>query len=200
VTRARRLAWWGAVAAALAAGCGGERPPLPGTEGGTEGTPTPIAHARPPAAAGTEAGSSLPLKAEGIGSQAELDRALAKLDDDMVRAQFEMGFRSCFVTDRSLRNYPSAVPAMESVLERVPNFAPAYRVLAYARFNMNFDMETARAYYEKAVQADPDYGEAHYALSFILTQFDMEKGREHFERAMKLGVADERDLRGQFYH
>ena len=47
--------------------------------------------------------------------------------------------------------------------------------------------------------ADPDYGEAHYALSFMLTQSDLERGRRHFERAMQLGVPDERNLRGQFY-
>jgi hypothetical protein len=142
---------------------------------------------------------SLPLKLEGIGSKQELDRALTALDDDMVKAQFEMGFRSCFVTDRSLRNYAAAVPAMDGVLERVPNFAPAFRVLAYAHFSLSFDMVKSTELYEKAVEADPEYGEAHYALSFMLTQFDLERGRRHFERAMDLGVPDERNLRGQFY-
>jgi hypothetical protein len=60
-------------------------------------------------------------------------------------------------------------------------------------------MEGATEWYRKAVALDPDYGEAHYALSFMLTQFDMAEGRTHFERAMALGVPDERDLGGKFY-
>jgi tetratricopeptide (TPR) repeat protein len=193
----RNCAWLAALAALAAAGCGGERAPLPGTQSTTGRTA--IAQPHPPAAAPAEDGAPLPLKAEGIGSKAELDHALAKLEDDVARAQFEKGFRGCFVTDRALRDYAGAVPAMEAVLERVPGFAPAYRVLAYAYFNMSFDMTRAVEYYEKAIAADPAYGEAHYALSFMLTQSDLERGRRHFERAMELGVPDERDLRGQFY-
>jgi tetratricopeptide (TPR) repeat protein len=192
-----------AVLAVVPAGCGGDRAPLPGAEDGASRTaiadgrvPSP---APPAAAAPQEDWAALPLKAEGIGSEAELDRALAKLEDGAARAQFEKGFRGCFVTDRARRDYASAVPAMEGVLERVPGFAPAYRVLAYAYFNMSFDMTRAVEYYEKAIAADPDYGEAHYALSFMLTQSDLERGRRHFERAIELGVPDERDLRGQFY-
>jgi tetratricopeptide (TPR) repeat protein len=183
--------------AAIAAGCGDERKPLPGAESGTGRTA--IADGRAAAPSAEPDGSPLPLKAEGIGSQAELDRALAKLDDDEARAQFEQGFRSCFVTDRARRSYGSAVPAMESVLQSHPNFAPAFRVLAYAYFNMGLDMERAVEYYEKAIAADPNYGEAHYALSFMLATSDLERGRRHFERALELGVPDERDLRGQFY-
>jgi tetratricopeptide (TPR) repeat protein len=184
-----------ALFAVCGAGCGGERAPLPGSGGQS----TPIAGRRPaPAATTLEEGVPMPLKIDGIGSQAELARALEALDDDIVRAQFEMGFRSCFVADRKLRNYAAAVPVMESVLERVRDFAPAYRVLAYAHFSLSFDMEKATTLYEKAVEADPSYGEAHYALSFMLTQTDLERGRKHFERALELGVADERNLRGQF--
>jgi Tfp pilus assembly protein PilF len=146
-----------------------------------------------------ETDAELPLKLEGIGSAAELARALERLDDPEARERFELGFRSCFVKDREKRSYHTALTAMQEVLRKVPDFAPAYRVMAYARFNLSFDMAAARDLYEKAVQADPDYGEAHYALSFILTQFDPERGREHFERAMELGVPDERNLRQKFY-
>ena len=189
---------WGVLASlAVLSACGGERKPRPGADGAVP-VSTPVSRPRA-AASAHETDNSMPLKLEGIGSKQELDRALAALDDEMVKTQFEMGFRNCFVMDRSLRNYASAVPAMEGVLERVPNFAPAFRVLAYAHFNLNFDMVKGKDFYEKAVEADPEYGEAHYALSFMLTQFDMERGRKHFERAMELGVPDERDLRGQFY-
>jgi hypothetical protein len=55
------------------------------------------------------------------------------------------------------------------------------------------------AAYRKAVALDPDYGEAHYALSFTLAISDLAAGKVHFDRAMALGVPDTRDLRGQFY-
>lgn len=187
----------GAVLAA--GGCGSrEKAPLPGAESTPAAQPAHPQMAPPPAAE-YETEGSLPLKLTGIGSKAELDRALGKIDDPAVKAQFEHGFRGCFVKDRALRAYADAVPAMEGVLARMPDFAPAYRVLAYATFNLNFDMAGATRYYEKAVAADPSYGEAHYALSFMLSQMDLAKGREHFERAMELGVPDERNLAGQFY-
>jgi Tfp pilus assembly protein PilF len=60
-------------------------------------------------------------------------------------------------------------------------------------------MPKATEYYEKAVAADPNYGEAHYALAFMLTQSDMARARTHFDKAMALGVPDERNLREQFF-
>jgi tetratricopeptide (TPR) repeat protein len=152
-----------------------------------------------PGAATVEQGQALALKLTGIGSKVELDHALAKLPDEETRAHFEAGFRSCFVNDPSLRDYPAALAVMEKLLERVPDFAPAYRTMAYAKLNTGFDMAGATALYEKAIQVDPNYGEAHYALSFMLTQFDPERGRTHFDKAMELGIPDERNLRERFY-
>ena len=56
----------------------------------------------------------------------------------------------------------------------------------------------------KAIELKPDYGEAHYALSFMCAmdpsnQANMAKGAEHFKRAMELGVEDERNLGQRFY-
>jgi tetratricopeptide (TPR) repeat protein len=204
VANAPRQALALVVTGAMALGaCERERAPLPG-RGETRGEgPRPAAPQAPPHAAPSgqvvEEGQALALKLEGIGSKKELDRALAKLPDTAARAHFEAGFRSCFVQDASLRDYTAALAAMEKVLEAVPDFAPAYRTMAYAKLNTGFDMDGATALYEKAIQADPDYGEAHYALSFMLTQFDPERGRKHFDRAMELGVPDERNLRERFY-
>ena len=117
-----------AIAACAAAGCSDERKPLPGAEDGATRTAISPSHPATPAPSQDDSGSTL-LKPEGIGSQAELDHALAKLDDAAARAQFENGFQACFATDRNRRNYASAVPAMESVLQSHPNFAPAFRVL-----------------------------------------------------------------------
>jgi hypothetical protein len=142
---------------------------------------------------------ALPLKPEGIGSQVELDHCLTKIADAALRARFEAGFRACFTTMQASRDYILAAAAADEVLARIPGFAPAYRVLAYARLNTGFDMQGATELYRKAVEADPSYGEAHYGLAFMLTQIDPVQGRVHFEKAMELGIPDERDLRTKFY-
>lgn len=195
-----------AVALTVAA-CQQEKAPLPGAQGGaraidTHGpaqTPDPAASGMVAPHGAVEQGQTLALKLEGIGGKAELDHALAKLDDEDARGLFEMGYRQCFAVDPTKRDYPAVTAAMNSVLQRDPDYAPAYRVLAYAALNTGFDMQGATKYYEKAVELDPDYGEAHYALSFMLTQFDIERGREHFKKAMELGVPDERNLGARFY-
>lgn len=204
----------------LVAGCGGKQAPLPGAESGgappqgglskeaaiavpgaepSGSHPGPGSSSPSAVAVEIETGVPIPLKMTGIGSKQELDHALAGLDDPQARARFEEGFRLCFSNDRSLRRFVDAVPAMEEVLAKKPGFAPAYRVLAYAHFNINFDMEKATDYYEKAVATDPNYGEAHYALAFMLTQSDTSRARVHFDRAMALGVPDERNLKEQFF-
>lgn len=184
-----------ALAILAAAGCAEERPPLPGAGQETTTSAPPA----PPPSAGVETGVDLPLKLTGIGSKAELDRELTRISDPAIQSEFERGFRGSFVTDRSKRRYDTALAAMEKVLQAMPEFPPAYRVIANARLNTSFDMPGATEMYEKAVAADPEYGEAHYALAFMLTQTDIERGRVHFERAMELGVPDERNLRSNWY-
>jgi len=204
------------------AGCGKEPTPVPGA--GTQSAPPPGRQSMPPAgsqgmppagAQGMPGGmQSLPeghpsigapsssgpraLKPTGIGSEAELDKVAAPLKDPAVRARFEDGFRRCFTSDQASRDYMGAATAMNEILEKVPNFAPAYRVLAYAKLNTG-DMQASTDLYRKAVDLDPNYGEAQYALAFMLTQMDPVEGRKHFEKAMQLGVPDERDLRTKFY-
>ncbi len=206
--------------ASILAGCDGESAPLPGAKseespasgapaaGGLSeeaaiGAPPSSAPMSGPMASGgsaaVESGAEIPLKLTGIGSKDELDRALSQVEDGEIRALFERGFRQSFSHDRAQRDYAAAVPAMDQVLAKAPNFAPAYRVLAYAHFNLSFDMPKATGYYEKAVELDPNYGEAHYALAFMLTQSDMARARMHFDKSMALGVPDERDLKTQFF-
>jgi tetratricopeptide (TPR) repeat protein len=206
----RALPLWICISAAAVTGCGGrDAEPLPGSTPNSQSSPH--GGASPEAAIATPGGASAPaevaiekgaepaLKLTGIGSKEELDRSLAQLEDPTARAEFEKGFRLSFSHDRAHRRFAEAVAATEKVLAISPDFPPAYRVLAYAHFNLSFDMPKATEYYEKAVALDPNYGEAHYALAFMLTQSDTARARTHFDKAIALGVPDERNLREQFF-
>lgn len=206
----RTVGLGGILVAALASGCGGrDAEPLPGSAATPSTNPsrtspeaaisTPQSSPDAAAEVAIETGVEPALKLTGIGSKEELDRSLAQLKDPAARAEFEKGFRLSFSHDRSHRRFDEAVSSMEKVLAAAPDFPPALRVLAYAHFNLSFDMPKATEYYEKAVATDPNYGEAHYALAFMLTQSDTARARTHFDKAMALGVPDERNLREQFF-
>ena len=107
-----------AVALTAVTGCEAEKPPLPGTEAGGNsggsadaggaGISTPDRQAAPsapaPASPDAETDQELALKLEGIGSKAEMDAALARLEDPTVRGLFEQSFRLCFVQNRGQRD------------------------------------------------------------------------------------------------
>jgi tetratricopeptide (TPR) repeat protein len=148
-------------------------------------------------ATGPNDGHAIALKATGISSAAEMTRDRARLDTQELRKDYEMAFRHAFSARFGQRNYPESIRLINKVITERPGFAPAYRVLGYALFNMNRATE-ALAAYQRAVSIDPDYGEAHYALAFLFAMGDPAVGREHFRRAMALGVPDERNLEQQF--
>ena len=150
---------------------------------------------------GPNDGAEIPLKTTGLGSAAELTREVAKLQDARAAAHFEQAFRLTFTSDPAKRNYHEAEQLLASVMEARPDFAPAYRVRGYAKFNMN-PMEPAAslADYEKAAELDPKYGEAHYAIAFMCAATgERDKGIDHYRKAMELGVEDERNIGKQFY-
>ena len=201
----RRALLFVTAAAFATLGCSKEPAPLPGAGAAAGDAPSagalPSGHP-PISSPGTEtnaAPGSRPLKPDGIGSETELAHCLAKIQDPALKTRFEEGFRACFTSTQADRDYRLAADSANEILAKIPNFAPAYRVLAYARLNTGFDMQGATELYEKAIAADPNYGEAHYALSFMLTQTDPARGREHFQKAMALGIPDERDLGSRFY-
>lgn len=145
-------------------------------------------------------GNALPLKLTGLGSAAELQRELGKLKSKDDAAAFERAFRLTFTTDNAQRGYGEAGDLLAALTAANPKFAPAYRTLAYAKFNMNItEPSEPIALYEKSVQIDPQYGEAHYAIAFMYTMVDPRKGAEHFKKAMALGVPDERNIGPNFY-
>jgi tetratricopeptide (TPR) repeat protein len=146
-------------------------------------------------------GAEVPLKTTGLSSAAELQRELAKLQDPRAAAHFEQAFRLTFTSDPAKRDYHEAERLLASVIETHPNFAPAYRTLGYAKFNMN-PMEPSASIedYEKAVELDPDYGEAHYAIAFMCAATgEREKGVDHYRKSIALGVEDERGIGERFY-
>ena len=78
---------------------------------------------------------------------------------------------------------------VERPLATQPRFAPAYRTLAYVEFTLNpNDSQAPLAHYGKAVELDPEYGEAHYAIAFqCAATGDRTRGVEHYRKAMALG-------------
>jgi len=141
----------------------------------------------------------LPLKKTGINSVEELNRYLGQIKDKKLQTRFDHDFRLCFTENRNLRDYQTARSDLLTFIKQKPNFAPAYRLLGYAEFNLGFNMQKSLEYYNKALQINPNYGEVHYALAFMYVMSDMNKGLMHFKKAMALGIPDEHQLGPQYY-
>jgi hypothetical protein len=159
------------------------------------GTPT----SRPTGPAAGPAGEQ-PLDGlapTGGNSAAQAREEAAKLDDPQLKAAFEQAFVLVFNQDRTQRNDDAARRLLQPLLER--NFAPAWRVQGYTYIDQGMQMGPAMECYRKAIAADETYGPAHYALAFVLSQVDPVEGKQHYKRAMELGVEDERKLGEKFY-
>ncbi len=190
-------------------------------EGAHVATPSPAPHGGPAGSAGGPGGAphsgagggmgmdvsgptdgnAIPLKLTGSGSAEELQRALGRLSDASHAADFERAFRLTFTTVREQRDYGTARGLLSGITQAEPKFAPAYRTLGYAVFSLNpADAGPALAAYNQAVQLDPAYGEAHYAIAFMhaMTQ-DRATGLAHYRKAIELGVVDERNIGERFY-
>jgi hypothetical protein len=163
--------------------------------GDTTGAGRPMA---PPPAKPAEQGVALPLALEGHNSKAQLAREVAAVGDPALGEKFERAFRLTFTADKANRNVAEARALFQEVLAKKP-FAPAWRGIAYTWVADGFQIGPAIEAYKKAIEADETYGPAHYGLAFMLGQSDPVTGRKHFERALALGVEDERHLAEQFY-
>ena len=193
----------------LLVACGQKMGPEPP---GAEALPPPAAPASPPVNAPvnapfmqgqatsepTEEGKPLPLKLSGLNSAEELDRALARLGDAGAKRLFEEAFRETFTADQSGRNYADAEAKFRQVLASQPRSAETYRGLGYALFNQG-RTDGVMENYLKAIEIDPNYGEAHYAVAFLYAMGDTAKGKQHYQKAMQLGIPDERKLGERFY-
>ena len=142
--------------------------------------------------------NTVPLRVEGLSSATELNRDKVGLSDAGLRDAYEQAFRLSFAARMAQRDYAQAAVLANRVVAAEPGFAPAYRVLGYALFNTQ-RAEEALGAYKKALELNPGYGEVHYALAFMYAMGDLAAGREHFTKAMELGIPDERDLGTRFY-
>jgi tetratricopeptide (TPR) repeat protein len=132
----------------------------------------------------------------GHNSAEQLQREAAPLTE-ALRGPFERAFVLVFHQDKTQRDIARARELLRPLLEA--NFAPAWRVQGYTYIDDGFQMEPAIECYRRAIAADEGYGMAHYALAFTLTQTDPAAGKRHFQRAMELGVQDQRGLGQRFY-
>lgn len=146
-------------------------------------------------------GEAVPLKLTGVGSAAELQREKAKLTDEAARLDFERAFRLTFTTERSLRDYARAHDLLQPILQAHSDFPGAHRTLGYVVFSLDpTRMDDALRHYNRAVELEPDYGEAHYAIAFMhAAREDRSEGLQHYKKAMELGVPDERNIGENFY-
>src|SRR5262245_29931536 len=75
---------------------------------GGHGTDAPMGGSPSVGSSGPTDGAEIPLKTTGLGSAAELQRELAKLQDPRAAEQFERAFRLTFTSDASKRDYHEA--------------------------------------------------------------------------------------------
>jgi hypothetical protein len=141
----------------------------------------------------------LPLPATGIASEQELARCQAELTDPEKRKQFEEAFRLTFTLDKASRNGTRARALLDALIESMPKHACSFRTRGYVHINNGFDVDSAIADYTRAIEHSPNYGEAHYALAFAHTVRDAAQGQVHFQKAMELGIRDERNLGPRFF-
>jgi Tfp pilus assembly protein PilF len=135
------------------------------------------------------------LRLTGVGSKAEMDKALKDIEGDDAKKKFEAAFRWTFAVDKTKRDVEKARANYEDILRTQPKAAPCYRGLAYAALSRGFDIDGAVVAYKKALEVKPDYAEVHYALAFLFAGSDLDKGRDHLKKALELGMPDEQGLK-----
>lgn len=151
-----------------------------------------------PDAEGPYDDNDVALKVSGLNSAEEMKKELNRLGNSDLRGDFERAYRMTFSARQAQRNYPEAMQIAQHLLEHQADFAPAHRLLGYARFNTGDQMGAVESY-RKAVEIDPNYGEGQYALAFMLAMMDPTTGAEHFKKAMALGVKDERGIGPRYF-
>jgi len=123
-------------------------------------------------------------------ARAVLLEALRAAPDD-VDVRLMMGLVQCRAS-----NYADAVMLLQPLVEECPTDALAHLVLATALFGLG-ELREAAEETRRALQINPDLAEAHFNLAQILVASQpaaLEEARQHYQRALELGVAPDPDL------
>jgi tetratricopeptide (TPR) repeat protein len=141
---------------------------------------------------------SLPLAKTGPYSEAALSEMLAGLSGAEEKKAMERAYRLTFTSNQKLRDPRRAIDELEKLEAMAPKFAPAYRVGGYAYFLLQ-DLDSAVENYQKAIDADPNYGDAYYALAslFVMARQDPAMTKRILDKALSLGVKDTMQLGAQ---
>lgn len=211
VSRALRRHGWASLWLAsvlLIAGCPAKRPgttavfknrPKRPTSKPTGGAPfAPFAN-RNKGAAPTEKDAERPLALAGHNSVKSMLAEASRLPEG-DRSTYIEAYRMTFSVDKTKRDGRTAMQHYQSLLEKHPNFAPAWRGIGYLYVDNGMQFQPAVESYKRAVAVDDSYGLAHYGLAFLLGAMrKTDEGYQHFLKAMATGLEDERSLKSKFY-
>jgi tetratricopeptide (TPR) repeat protein len=202
-----------ALAALLCAGCPAKRPGSTKVFAGrATSKPSSRPSAKPnapfapfanrgkkPAVAG-ESGVERALNLEGHTSLAQMKADALRLHAGPERGRYEQAYRMTFCNDKSKRDPQTAMQLYKQILQEHPEFAPAYRGVAYLFVDNGFQLDKAVEWYKRSVETDANYALGHYGLAFMLPAMGRaDEGFGHFQKAMALGLGDERGLKKRFY-
>ena len=147
-------------------------------------------------------GRAYTLRATGLGSLAEMRRALSRLTDLQQRSLYRQAFGKTFyyTTEPGSRPYYEAMQAGRDLVRMNPAFAPVLRCVAQDMLHLTGELERPIQVYRMAVKVDPDYAEAHYMLAVLLAMARRrQEGAGHLARARALGLPDYYGLGARFY-
>jgi tetratricopeptide (TPR) repeat protein len=141
----------------------------------------------------------LRLNSAGHNSETRMKAEMAQVGGQAAQ-MYEKAYRLTFTLDRKKREPRTARAIFAQIIDKNPKFGPAYRGLGYTFVDDGFQMGKAIDWYRQSVRADPKYGLGHYGLAFLLpASGKATEGFKHFQKAISLGIKDERNLKGQFY-
>ncbi len=172
-------------------------PPLAGHQHAS-GSARPASPGMVPRGGAVEKGVALPLPLKGPGSVAELEGRLKRLptgaDGEAARKSLEELYRISFTIDRRKRDHARAATLADELAANPAAAPAAERIKGFLAVSKRFDTKTARVHYEKAIELEPTFGEAHYALAFLCALNDRETGAKHYKSAAEAGVEDTMSL------
>jgi len=114
-----------------------------------------------------------------------------KADPDNREVRLLMGVTQC-----KLGKYADAVMLLKELVREVPDDARARLVLGVAYFGLK-KTEEARIEIDSALGLNPQFAEAHFNMAKVLSvgsSADREQAKEHYSKALKLGMPKDEGL------